>query len=227
MSTSRPIVLAFDTSGPFVRAALQASHAHTHARHEDMARGQAERLPVLCEELLAEAELSWRDIDGIVVCVGPGNFTGIRIAVAFARGLGLALGCDVHGISTFQLINTDLSGRQLCSVAAPAGKCYLQVLRFGVPVTDAVLVTPGEDHKVYDQPAMSVTGHRAEEIAAVRGLLVHPPRTLPYPEDYAALIPQTALRLLGEGKALGPAKPLYVKPADAAPPKDAPPVLID
>ena len=56
-----------------------------------MPRGQAERLMSLLNELLEEASLDWSDIGKIGVCTGPGNFTGIRIAVSAARGLALGL----------------------------------------------------------------------------------------------------------------------------------------
>ena len=83
-------LLAFDTSGPHCAAALLLGDA-LHLRVDDMARGQAEHLMPMLEEMLAEAHMRWRDLDAIGVGVGPGNFTGIRISVSAARGLALSM----------------------------------------------------------------------------------------------------------------------------------------
>ena len=56
-----------------------------------MAKGQAERLMGLLEEVLAAQKTTWQDLSAIAVGVGPGNFTGIRIGVSAARGLALGL----------------------------------------------------------------------------------------------------------------------------------------
>ena len=53
-----------------------------------MAKGQAERLMVLLEEVLEAGGTRWADLTRIGVGIGPGNFTGIRIAVLGRAGLG-------------------------------------------------------------------------------------------------------------------------------------------
>ena len=93
--TTSPTILGFDTSGPAVSCALMVSGAVSIARNEEMAKGQAERLLPLLEGVLAEAGVSWHALDAIAVGTGPGNFTGIRLSVAAARGLAerAAAGC--------------------------------------------------------------------------------------------------------------------------------------
>ena len=71
-----PKVLAFDTSGPYCAAAF-LWRGDAIIRCEAMARGQAERLMGLLEEVLAEAGQTWRDLDAIGVGVGPGNFLSL------------------------------------------------------------------------------------------------------------------------------------------------------
>jgi tRNA threonylcarbamoyl adenosine modification protein YeaZ len=58
----------------------------------------------MLEEMLAEAGASWRDLDGIGVVTGPGNFTGVRLAVAAARGLAFALGIPAAGVTVFEAL---------------------------------------------------------------------------------------------------------------------------
>ena len=104
MASEPPLVLAFDTSAAHCAAALVRGPAVLAARHEPMDRGQAERLLPMLEELMAEAGTGWTALDGIGVVTGPGNFTGVRLAVAAARGLALGLGIPAVGVSIFEAL---------------------------------------------------------------------------------------------------------------------------
>ncbi|MFP4360599.1 MAG: tRNA (adenosine(37)-N6)-threonylcarbamoyltransferase complex dimerization subunit type 1 TsaB, partial [Alphaproteobacteria bacterium] len=84
-------LLALDCSGDRRSVALAAGGAVVAARGEAGARGHAERLVPLLEETRAEAGWTWSSLDQLAVAVGPGSFTGVRIAVAAARALALAL----------------------------------------------------------------------------------------------------------------------------------------
>ncbi|MFT3974648.1 MAG: tRNA (adenosine(37)-N6)-threonylcarbamoyltransferase complex dimerization subunit type 1 TsaB [Amaricoccus sp.] len=103
-SGGAPLVLAFDTSAAHCAAALVRDGGVLVQRDEPMARGQAERLIPLLEELLAEAGHGWGDLDGLAVVTGPGNFTGQRLAVAAARGLALGLGIPAVGVTVFEAL---------------------------------------------------------------------------------------------------------------------------
>ncbi|MEM9972140.1 MAG: tRNA (adenosine(37)-N6)-threonylcarbamoyltransferase complex dimerization subunit type 1 TsaB, partial [Pseudomonadota bacterium] len=74
------------------------------SRHEDMAKGQAERLIPMLEEVLADVGAAWEELDAIGVGVGPGNFTGVRIAVSAARGLAMGLGVPAVGVTAFEAL---------------------------------------------------------------------------------------------------------------------------
>lgn len=122
---SDPLILAFDTSAAHCAAALLLGDTVLAAQAEEMGRGQAERLVPLLAQVLAEAGHGWGDLARIAVGVGPGNFTGIRISVATARGLGLALGIPVLGVSSFHAIRTHSPGAR-AAVPAPRDQVYLQ-----------------------------------------------------------------------------------------------------
>ena len=64
---------------------------------------QSVALPAAAESFLAECGATWRDITAIGVVVGPGSFTGIRMGIAYAKGLSLGLDIPVIGISAFDL----------------------------------------------------------------------------------------------------------------------------
>lgn len=97
-----PLVLGFDTSAAHCAAALVRGDTVLAAVGEEMARGQAERLMGVLEEVLDSQGASWADLDALAVGTGPGNFTGIRIGVSAARGLALGLGCIAYGVTGFE-----------------------------------------------------------------------------------------------------------------------------
>jgi len=74
------------------------------ARAEMMERGQAERLIPMIAEVTTEAGIRARDLDRIAVTVGPGAFTGVRIALAAARGLALGAGLPIVGVTSFEAV---------------------------------------------------------------------------------------------------------------------------
>lgn len=98
--TGRAAILVVDTTGRWCAVALRLANGQVFARHEVMARGQAERLAPLVGELLAEAGLTPADIARIGVATGPGSFAGTRAGTAFARGLALATGAKAVGVSS-------------------------------------------------------------------------------------------------------------------------------
>jgi tRNA threonylcarbamoyladenosine biosynthesis protein TsaB len=96
---SRLHILALDTALMSCGVAVVAGKAICR-RVEPRARGHAERLMPLVGEVLAEAGLGFTDLDLIAVTTGPGTFTGLRIGLAAAQGLGLALHIPVVGVTT-------------------------------------------------------------------------------------------------------------------------------
>jgi tRNA threonylcarbamoyladenosine biosynthesis protein TsaB len=118
-------ILAFDTSAAHCAAALLLPD-RVILRHEPMEKGQAERLVPLLEEVLAEGGLVWGDLKAIAVGTGPGNFTGVRIAVAGARGLALGLGIPAVGVTRLEALAYGLPRPLTVIEDARRGEVYLQ-----------------------------------------------------------------------------------------------------
>ncbi|SEW28063.1 tRNA threonylcarbamoyl adenosine modification protein YeaZ [Cognatiyoonia koreensis] len=194
-----PVILAFDTAGPHCAAALWRDGHVIGSRHEEMKRGQAERLMVLIEELLGENQITWADIGLVAVGIGPGNFTGIRISVAAARGIGLGCGIPVMGVSQFEVSrgpdSPNLRDASVASVPGPRDSAYVQEFCDGKPAGPPTISENCMSLVAAHAPAPTIA-----QIAAQR---------------WAA----------GETTPDRPA-PLYVRAADAAPPRDLAPVIL-
>ncbi|WP_442958307.1 tRNA (adenosine(37)-N6)-threonylcarbamoyltransferase complex dimerization subunit type 1 TsaB [Pontibaca methylaminivorans] len=190
-----PLILGFDTSGPACAGALLRGDELLLQRAEPMARGQAERLVPFLEEILADAGAGWNDLAAIGVGIGPGNFTGIRIAVAAARGLVLGLGIPAVGVSGCEA-RACLAPGQKTGIEAPRERIYL--------------CNPADPAEIPHLVTREAAGDVATGFA---------------PDRLAGAICQVAATRW-QANPPRPA-PLYVRPADAAPMREAPPVLLD
>ena len=105
---------------------------------EVMARGHQERLAPMAQQVMAEAGLSFDKIDRIAVTVGPGSFTGLRVGIAFAKGLALALDLPAVGIGTLEALAAEGDGLVFPAIDARRGQLYLQAFEDG-----RALMAPG------------------------------------------------------------------------------------
>lgn len=196
-------ILAFDTSGSWCAVALLVADRVRAQRFEPMARGQGERLFPVIEETMAEAAIGWADLAAIGVGTGPGNFTGIRIGVAAARGLALGLRIPAIGIDRFAALALD--GPDL-PVLLPAARGMAWLARPGVSprqvdptsLPDLVIADPA------DFPGLEAT-----------------------PPAYPLAIAIARLTEARRHSAQPRPAPLYLRPADAAPPSEGAPALLD
>ncbi|HYE41843.1 MAG TPA: tRNA (adenosine(37)-N6)-threonylcarbamoyltransferase complex dimerization subunit type 1 TsaB [Caulobacteraceae bacterium] len=125
------IVLALDTALETCSAALLDGGTVLAARSEPMARGHQERLAPLVAELMAEAGVGFDALDRIGVTVGPGSFTGLRVGLAFAKGLGVALDRPVVGVGTLEALAAESAGFAAAVIDARRDQVYLQPFRDG------------------------------------------------------------------------------------------------
>ncbi len=204
------LILAFDTSAAACAAAVLSGGSVLAAAEEPMATGQAERLLPLLEELLAEAGAGWRDLAGLGVGTGPGNFTGTRLAVAAARGLALSLNRPAIGVSRLEALAEGLPRPLAVLEDARRGAVYLQC--FG-PDGPPALVEAASAAGLGD---LARVGSAAAALPG--GPILAPAMPL------AEAIARIAARRIDTPQPR-PA-PLYLRAADAAPAADPPPVLL-
>ncbi|EYD76453.1 Inactive similar to metal-dependent protease, putative molecular chaperone [Rubellimicrobium mesophilum DSM 19309] len=210
-----PLLLAFDTSAAHCAAALLSGDRVLASRGEDMGTGQAERLMPMLEEVLRDGGATWRDLSALGVGTGPGNFTGVRISVAAARGLALGLKVPAIGVTAFEALAWGFDA-VLTARDARLGQVHLQA--FGPAAFGPV--TQGLDAALPPlPPGTPVVGDVAEELAARFG---GTPAAAKAP--LAEAVARIARSRLGRDNPR-PA-PLYLRAPDAAPPRDPAPVIL-
>jgi tRNA threonylcarbamoyladenosine biosynthesis protein TsaB len=99
-------VLAIDTALEACSAAILDTEQATMAASETqiMTRGHAEALMPLIDAVVSQSGLRFSDLDRIAVTTGPGSFTGLRVGIAAARGIGLAADKPVVGLTTLAVL---------------------------------------------------------------------------------------------------------------------------
>mgnify|MGYP003295940923 CR=1 FL=1 len=199
------MILALDTSTSACTAALFAADGTVLARaDETVERGHAERLAPMIADMLGGHVPS-----RILVGVGPGSFTGLRIGIACAHGMAVGWDIPVHGMDSLALIAAGAPGDGPVAVAVAGGHGELFVAQFrrpGFEPTKAVAnLNPIASAATFDAPL--VVGNGANALVAARGT-----------GEAIDLLPSAAnaLALPTLLRSLAPS-PIYARPPDAIP----------
>lgn len=188
-------------------------------RVEAMARGHQERLAGMARDAMRDAGLAFERLDRVGVTVGPGSFTGLRVGLAFAQGLGAALDRPVIGLSTLDALSA--SAGEAASVAAlidaRRGQVYARFWSGGAPAGPA--------------EALSLEAARERVAGLGQGVvLVGSGATLVQDAAVGATIlalggpaAEAMARLTAAADpAAAPPRPLYLRAPDATPPSRLP-----
>jgi tRNA threonylcarbamoyladenosine biosynthesis protein TsaB len=209
------IVLGLDTCLSSCSVAVLDGDRVLASAREVMARGHQERLAPMAREVMAEAGLAFDRLDRIAATVGPGSFTGLRVGIAFAKGLALALDRPAVGIGTLEALAAEAApiakgGLVFAAIDARRGQLYLQAFEDG-----RALMAP-------DALTAEVAAARLAELAQGRPLtLVGSGAALL--ADFAPSARVVAaegadarhVARLAASREPGPLKPLYLRSPDA------------
>lgn len=234
------LILTLDTALDACTVALGRSGALVAGRHEPMRRGQAEALAPMIDAVMAEAGARPTALDAIAVTVGPGAFTGMRIGIAAARGLALALDRPAFGLASTDAI---AASQPMASTGAEEGvplliaietkrqDLYLALVAAdrGVGSGGAPVAHPPEAVAAWlekigggaaREKGVLLAGDgmaRAGAALTAAGFHWRPAGgpALPMPAALAALAEATR----AAGLPAGPPEPLYLRPPDATPPR--------
>jgi len=192
-----------------------------------MERGHAEALLPLIERVMAQVEGGFASLDRIAVTVGPGSFTGIRVAISAARGFGVALDIPVVGVSTLAAFAAPLvlgpkpaspkPSIIVSAIDARHGQVYLQACsQTGailmaptvLPLAEAIEKLPPGPLRITGSaaPLLAIAAWSTHRAAEVEGEIVATPIL------YVARLGMIA------DPAAAPPRPLYIKAPDVKPP---------
>ena len=200
--------LAIETALHACSAALVDAGRVVADRHEIIARGHAERLVPLVAELMAEAGV--RRADRIIVDVGPGSFTGIRVGLAAAKAFGLAWKAPVEGCTSTALVAAGVFAdhpeidRLYVAFDASRGEVYGQAFDRAGALGEVAALAP--DAAAAAARGMTVAGSGVPLLAAVNPALATIDRPWPRAAD--------ARHLAGAART-DTVRPLYIRPPDA------------
>src|SRR6201992_1922782 len=220
------LILAIDTALDACAAAVldTGANALIAVESEPMKRGHAEALMPLIARVMKQSALPFVALDRIAVTTGPGSFTGLRVACAPPRGLGLAAGKPVVGLTPLSAYAAPVvseAGEQpvISAIDARHDQVYYQVVSGnGSSLVRAKVVPISEALEAASFGAPHLVGNAAKILADRWPSDAPPPikvEALPAPDINwvaclgAAVTPGTA-----------PAKPYYLRAPDAKPSQD-------
>jgi tRNA threonylcarbamoyladenosine biosynthesis protein TsaB len=161
------MILAFDTSSAACTAALfDGSGTCVARRDEVIGRGHSERLVPMIAEMLEGASA-----DSIIVGVGPGSFTGIRVGIAAANGLAIGWNAELHGMSSLALLAAGAPEQGEIAAAIIGGHGELFVQQFDTKSRQATseLINAPPDSAAAATSSELVVGSGARQLVEARG----------------------------------------------------------
>ncbi|MCF4165430.1 tRNA (adenosine(37)-N6)-threonylcarbamoyltransferase complex dimerization subunit type 1 TsaB [Zavarzinia compransoris] len=216
-------VLAFDCATGPTSVAVRRDGTLAARAEDARPQGQAESLVPLIETTLAKADLPPAAIDRIAVTLGPGSFTGVRIAVAAARGLALAVGCPIFGFSSLEAMAAALPAADvptLIAIDARRGEIYAQTFAPDGNAMDEARALPLEAvAAALPAGPLRLAGSGAGLVADRLAAAGHPPPRMidAAPAPDAAVLARLAETAPAARGTAAPA-PIYLRPPDAKPP---------
>ena len=226
-------LLAMDTTLGACSAAVVADGGVVARRWTAMARGHAEALMGMIDAVVAEAGIRRRALDGVAVTVGPGTFTGVRVGLAAARGLALALDRPLCGLSTLEALAAAAAlgpappATVLAAIDARRGQLYVQSFRVGA--SDGCLLDPLDAPRaiaVEDASRAGLLDDVAGDVAGGGACVGTGAALIAGATDVRADLPDAAVvgryaQLLADDRWRARAAPLYVRAPDAVLPTPA------
>ncbi len=122
-----PITLAIDTAAPRLQLGLLLADGRVDVSVDEIATGHAELIFARIADLLARNGLGYGGLERVVTTTGPGSFTGLRIGLSAARGIGLARQIPVIGVSSLVALSLGATGASTVLLDARRDEAYFQV----------------------------------------------------------------------------------------------------
>ncbi|AGF71599.1 tRNA (adenosine(37)-N6)-threonylcarbamoyltransferase complex dimerization subunit type 1 TsaB [Corynebacterium halotolerans] len=209
------LVLSIDTSTPdLVTGVVDTDTGESVDRVLPGTRAHNEQLTPTVQTALADARVTFADLDAVVVGCGPGPFTGLRVGMASAAAFGDALGIPVHGVCSLDAIAHRLpEDTKLVAIDARRREIYWATYRGTERTSGPDVRAPGELELPHDVEVVSVPAHLAEKL---------PEQLADVAKRDLAPTPASLVAVADLDATPGPLTPLYLRRPDAKEPKSVP-----
>jgi len=210
-------LLVIDTALGLCTAGVFENERALAVRSEPMAKGHQERAPGLVRDVVA-ATGGFERLERVGVTVGPGSFTGLRVGLAFALGVGAARDLTVVGVTTLDALAASTDAPKVAAlIDARRGQVYARFFQDGLPLGPAEALGLEEA-----RTRLSALGSGVRLVGSGAALFAEtaPPERLHPLEGPAA---DAIARLAAAAEpSLSLARPLYLRAPDATPPSRLP-----
>jgi tRNA threonylcarbamoyladenosine biosynthesis protein TsaB len=234
-----PVLLAIETAGSNCSAAVARGDAVVASECRALRHGHAEALFPMIEQVMAEAAMRPSQLGSVAAAIGPGGFTGIRVGLAAAHGIALAVGARLIGVTGFAAVAASVGAaagsaadgddRAALLVALDSRRADLYVQLFA-PGTVTPLAAPAAllpeclaDYvaRLAGDMPMLIAGDAAEAAAAALGQHAGLAIARGSAPDARGVI-AAALHQMPFAAAADPVRPFYLRPPDVTLPRQTP-----
>lgn len=195
--------LVIDTAQTHCGVGLFEGQHLVALENEILSHGHAAILPNMVSNVVQD----FTQIRNIIISVGPGSFTGIRVGVAYAKGLSKGLNVPLFGINSFQAFSQALSGECLILVDAKRKDLYGQKVSGDGEFSESFNLTPQEIADQFDLKNLICVGNGVPQLESELGIQL---QTVEIKKTTVELINSAFLKGLADPKA----EPYYLRSAD-------------
>jgi tRNA threonylcarbamoyladenosine biosynthesis protein TsaB len=206
------LTLVLDTALNACAAAVSRDGDILAHASEPMQRGHQERLAPMVESVMLASGVGFDALTRIGVTVGPGSFTGLRVGLAFAKAMSLALDIPCVGVNSLEALAAGRTGFVAAAIAAKGDQLYLQAFMDGTALMAPDVLdeatAAARIAEVWAGVSATLVGSGAPQLAGVlRTAVIEPVETA----DICAL----ARLVEGRPSSAVRPRPLYLRPPDA------------
>ena len=216
---SGSIILGIDTSLNNCSVSLSCGAILLAEKASSQIREKSENLFSLVDQVFNEANLELKSLTAIGVCVGPGNFTGLRIGISAAKGLAMALKIKVFGVSRFIAL-VESNEPTIAIIKSTNEIFYTQEFINQKPSKSPTSQTLTELMSARYSPNTIISGDSAITLSQSLNLRFGMSESIPSAKHISS-------KILGYLENGGPSPaPLYVREPDAKLPKQPVPIIL-
>ncbi len=194
----------------------------------EMALGQSEALVPMLKATMSDAKATFKGLDAVAVTIGPGAFTGLRIGLAAARGIALALSVPCLSVTTLEAlaygVDPSLRSGSTILTALDSKRADIYVQAFGCdlsPLNQASAIAVEEISKFITEGPVIIVGDIINRVLAELNTSGIKTKVAPGPGiPDAAVVAEIAAARWNPKREYSLPEPLYLRPPDAKIPKN-------